>query len=84
MGRIDWGAYSGEDVERALATFIANTRPNVVPIRPSQGDHGIDVMSFNCESGVDVYQIKRFTTGSQRSQIKKSLLDSLNFLHDKG
>ncbi|WP_281654967.1 hypothetical protein [Eggerthella sinensis] len=74
-GRISWGAYSGEDIERIIATYICRMFPNSVHIRPSSGDGGIDVFRTLENGSIVVYQIKKFAsnlTNSQKQQIKHS------------
>lgn len=67
-GRLAWSEYSGEDIERAVAMFIAMEHPRAVRITPSRGDGGVDILD-RCERTV-VYQVKGFhealTTGQQR------------------
>ncbi|WP_346845955.1 hypothetical protein [uncultured Rothia sp.] len=75
-GRIDWGAYSGEYIEAIIAMFIANEYPwRVEQVQPSQGDGGIDIL-INFSTGVNVVQVKKFSSSpnsSQKRQIKKSI-----------
>lgn len=42
---ISWETLSGEDVERAIATYICLEHPSSVRVRPSGGDGGIDVIN---------------------------------------
>lgn len=74
-GRISWGTYSGEDIERIIATYICRMFPDSVHIRPSSGDGGIDVFRTLENGSIAVYQIKKFAsnlTNSQKQQIKRS------------
>ena len=72
---IAWETYSGEDVERAIATDICLEHPTAIRVRPSQGDGGIDVIKAINDTDIIVYQIKKFATNltsSQKAQLKKS------------
>ncbi|WP_144444954.1 hypothetical protein [Corynebacterium striatum] len=44
MGRIEWSRYSGEDIEHAIAMFIASEDQYAEKISPSRGDGGIDIL----------------------------------------
>lgn len=71
--RIDWGAYSGSEIEKIAAMCIAIEKPNSINITPSQGDGGIDILDKDSNS---VYQIKKFSsslTPNQKQQIYKSI-----------
>lgn len=85
-GRVPWSRYSGSDIEQVAGIFICTERPDSMKIRPSQGDHGIDILSPNDDGTYDVYQVKCFTanlTANQKNQIQKSW-DSLIEYSDKG
>lgn len=72
---IAWETHSGEDVERAIATYICLENSTAIRIRPSQGDGGIDVIKTLDDGKIAVYQIKKFATNlsaGQKEQIKKS------------
>ena len=74
-GRIAWSSYSGEDIERLIATYVCTKHPDANHVRPSIGDRGIDLFRTLDDGSVSVYQIKRFSsnlTASQRKQIEKS------------
>lgn len=80
LGEIPWSTKSGEEVEKLIAVYICKENPDAVRIRPSKGDHGIDLMNPSDPSkGVDVYQIKKFATNLSYSQ-KKQIKDSWNAL----
>ena len=71
-GRIPWSTYSGEEVEKVLATYICLENRNAERIRPSQGDRGIDLI-VRKQDGIIVYQIKKFSanlTLSRKRQIE--------------
>ena len=71
---ISWETLSGEDVERAIATYICLEHPSSVRVRPSGGDGGIDVINTLKNGKKSVYQIKKFAlnlTVGQKNQIKK-------------
>lgn len=73
-GRIPWSTYSGEEIEKAVATYIFLENQDAERIRPSQGDRGIDLM-VRKDDGVVVYQIKKFATNltsSHKRQIEES------------
>lgn len=60
LGEIPWSTKSGEEVEKLIAVYICKENPDAVRIRPSKGDHGIDLMNpSDPRKGVDVYQIKK-------------------------
>lgn len=73
-GRVAWSEYSGEDIERAVAMFIAMEHPRAVRITPSRGDGGVDILDRGARTVV--YQVKGFhgalTTGQQR-QVEDSI-----------
>jgi hypothetical protein len=77
MGRVEWLALGGDEVETLLANLIYNHDSRAVRIRPSQGDYGIDIIlpsAANPEKW-DVYQVKKFAqnlTSGQKAQIVKS------------
>lgn len=84
---IAWETHSGEDVERAIATYVCLEHPTAVRIRPSQGDGGIDVIRPLDDGGVAVYQIKRFAanlTAGQKRQIRDSWEAVLEYASDEG
>jgi hypothetical protein len=62
MGRIEWLALGGDEVETLLANLIYNHDGRAIRISPSQGDNGIDIIipaASNPEKW-DVYQVKKF------------------------
>jgi len=70
-----WERQSGEDIERAIATYICLKYPHSVRVRPSQGDGGIDVIRTFEDGKVSIYQIKKFAsnlTMGQKKQIENS------------
>lgn len=77
MGRVEWSALSGDEVEAVLSNLLYNAYERALRIRPSQGDFGIDVIVPNeedCQTW-DVYQIKKFAqnlTANQKSQVEAS------------
>ena len=78
MSRLEWSRYAGEEVEHAIAMFIACEDPFAARIQPSRGDGGVDVLS-TAGSHVTVYQIKSFTKSLTNNQ-KKQVLESLDRL----
>lgn len=83
---IAWETYSGEDVERAIATYICLEHPTAIRVRPSQGDGGIDVIKAINDTDIIVYQIKKFATNltsSQKAQVKKSWESILEHANEK-
>jgi len=76
IGPVNWGSYSGEDLETAMAVLLFQERGTAWRRAPSQGDGGVDVVVPCADGGYEVNQIKRFTdrlTTGQKAQIKKSL-----------
>ncbi|GAA2079255.1 hypothetical protein IDH50_01945 [Aeromicrobium tamlense] len=77
MGRIEWAALGGDEVETVLANLLYNANSRSIRVRPAQGDYGIDVL---VPAGADakpwdVYQIKKFATNlgdTQKRQIEGS------------
>lgn len=61
-GRIAWGSYPGEDIERLVATYICTKHPDANHIRPSIRDRGIDLFRTLDDGTVSIYQIKRFSS----------------------
>lgn len=87
LAPIPWERYSGEKIEDILATYICRLHPYAVRIRPSQGDHGIDVLEELADGTVVVYQIKRFASnleGSHKRQIKHSFETLMAYLEENG
>jgi hypothetical protein len=77
MGRIEWLALSGDEVETLLANLIYNRDGRAIRIRPAQGDYGIDIVipTRADPEKWDVYQVKKFAqnlTADQKSQIVTS------------
>lgn len=73
-GRVTWSEYSGEDIERAVAMFVATEHPTAVRITPSRGDGGVDILDRG--ERTIVYQVKGFhspLTSGQQAQVKKSV-----------
>lgn len=66
-GIITWETHSGEEVERAIATYVCLLNPRASHIRPSVGDGGIDVLVANADSARDIYRIKKYTTNLKSS-----------------
>lgn len=74
MTTINWERESGERIEDFVAAYILMTKGRGNQVRPSQGDHGIDVEVFG-QSGWDIYQVKRYAsnlTARQKSEIARS------------
>ena len=81
MGRVEWSALSGDEVETLLANLFYNRHERALRIRPSQGDYGIDLLLPVSDAVElwDVYQIKKFATNldaNQKGQIEKSFEES--------
>ena len=77
MGRVEWAALSGDEVEAVVSNLLYNDNPKALRVRPSQGDYGIDVLAPSNSSTkiCDVYQIKKFATNltdNQKGQIARS------------
>ncbi|WP_394277723.1 hypothetical protein [Luteococcus sp.] len=74
MAGVAWSTYPGEDIEQAIAMFIAAEHPRAVRIRPSRGDGGIDILDM--DERTVVYQVKGFHhtfTANQWDQIEGSI-----------
>lgn len=77
MPNYDWPriqSLSGDAFEALLATLIVREHPDARQVNPSQGDGGVDVVR-ETELGLELWQIKSFTTAptsSQWGQIRKS------------
>lgn len=77
MGRVEWSALGGEEVETLLSNLMYNRHERAQRVRPAQGDFGIDILlpvSDGPEQW-DVYQVKKFASNldaSQKGQIEKS------------
>ena len=86
LAPIPWERHSGETVENVLATYICRLHPRAVRIRPSRGDHGIDLLEKHDDGTVTVYQVKKFATNldtSHKRQIEKSLDRMQAYIKDK-
>ena len=88
IGEIPWSTKSGEEVEKLIAAYICKENPDAIRIRPSKGDHGIDLMDpSDPRKPVDVYQIKKFATNlthGQKKQIKKSWKALITYAQETG
>lgn len=68
VDRISWDRHSGEDVEHAVAMFLARDFPTAAEnIKPSRGDGGIDIL-VRLDPGFAVYQVKSFGSADQRAK----------------
>ena len=77
VGRVEWLALGGDEVETLLANLIYNHDGRAIRIRPSQGDYGIDIIipAAAKPEKWDVYQVKKFAqnlTSGQKAQIVES------------
>jgi hypothetical protein len=77
VGRVEWAALEGGEVETVLANLIYNKYGRAVRVRPAKGDFGIDVIvpATAAPEPWDIYQIKKFATNlsdNQKGQIEKS------------
>lgn len=84
MGRVEWGRYSGEDIEEAIGILLRRKYSDALRIRPSQGDKGVDIVRIG-EDGATVFQVKKFAanlTAGQKTQISKSLRRVGDFIRD--
>lgn len=86
-GMIAWETHSGEDVERAIATYICLLNPRASRIRPSVGDGGMDVLVTNEDGTKTIYQIKKYATNlkpGQKKEIKGSFNNMLSYTKEAG
>src|SRR4051812_7631284 len=60
VGRVEWAALEGGEVETVLANLLYNQHSRAVRVRPAQGDFGIDVIvpATPAPEPWNVYQIK--------------------------
>ncbi len=75
MTRVAWGAYTGEDMETALAILLNREFSASRRIRPAQGDKGIDILIPTAGGKNEIWQVKKFATAltaSHKRQITKS------------
>lgn len=74
-GRVAWSRYGGEDIEHAVAMFIASEHPRAERITPSRGDGGIDILD-KVDGRAVVYQVKGFhepLEPNQKRQVERSI-----------
>ena len=86
-GMIAWETHSGEDVERAIATYICLLNPRASRIRPSVGDGGMDVLVTNEDGTRIVYQVKKYAANlkaGQKREIEKSFQNMLSYTNAAG
>lgn len=86
-GIIAWETHSGEDVERAIATFICLLNSGASRIRPSVGDGGMDVLVTNEDGTKTIYQVKKYATNlksGQKKEIEKSFANMLSYTRGAG
>jgi len=75
IGPVNWGSFSGEQLEEVMSVLLFQERDKAWRRRPSQGDGGVDVVQPS-EGGYEVFQIKKFAeslTAGQKTHIRKSL-----------
>jgi hypothetical protein len=77
VGRVEWGALEGNEVETVLANLIYNDNSRAVRVRPGQGDFGIDILIPSTEEPEpwDIYQVKKYwhnLTPGQKTKIAES------------
>ena len=77
MGRVEWSALGGDEVETLLSNLFYNRHERAQRVRPSQGDFGIDILLPVSDEPAqwDVYQVKKFASNldaNQKGQIEKS------------
>ena len=86
-GIIAWETHSGEEVERAIATYICLLNRRAVRIRPSAGDGGMDVLVTNEDGSRTIYQVKKYAanlTSGQKRDIRQSLEKMLAYTKSSG
>src|SRR5690349_5688861 len=77
MPTYDWPLIqqrSGDSIESLIATLLRRQHEDARQINPSQGDGGIDILRSMAD-GIEIWQIKGFTTSistNQFRQVKKS------------
>ncbi|CCQ46232.1 hypothetical protein ARTSIC4J27_2192 [Pseudarthrobacter siccitolerans] len=77
MPTYDWPLIqqrSGDSIESLIATLLRREHDDARQINPSQGDGGIDILR-SMAGGIEIWQIKGFTTSissNQFRQVKKS------------
>jgi hypothetical protein len=72
---VEWTRMTGDAIEELVAVMLCRRFPAATLIRPSVGDGGIDVLVPLPAGGVEVYQVKKFSsnlTSGQKSQIAGS------------
>ncbi|WP_433718203.1 hypothetical protein [Microbacterium laevaniformans] len=73
MPTYDWPLIqqrSGNSIESLIATLLRRQYPAARQVNPSQGDGGIDILLMT-EAGLEVWQVKGFTTALTNSQFRQ-------------
>lgn len=86
MSPVPWTTLDPNVCEDMIAIMMCRENPDIVRIRPSQGDGGIDLIRVT-EAGWVVDQIKYFPlnlTSGQKTQIAKSFAEVRKFASSKG
>lgn len=61
---------SGESIESLIATLLRLEYPDARQVNPSQGDGGVDIIR-PVPGGVEIWQVKGFTTAMSDSQFRQ-------------
>lgn len=77
--KVDW-AQPGEVMENLAAVLLRRENPLATQIRPSRGDGGIDVRVPLPTGGFEIYQVKKFNSNLDTSQLRQ-IKDSYESLH---
>jgi hypothetical protein len=73
MPTYDWPLIqqrSGDSIESLIATLLRREYSDARQINPSQGDGGIDILRLTAD-GIEIWQIKGFTTSISNSQFRQ-------------
>jgi len=76
VGRVEWSRRDPDEVESVVGIMLCRENKNATRIRPSRGDHGVDVY-VPVEGRWTVYQVKSFT-GPLNSSRKRQITESWN------
>jgi hypothetical protein len=72
---------SGDSIESLIATLLRREYTDARQVNPSQGDGGIDIIRSTAE-GLEIWQVKGFTTAMTDSQFRQVKLSWERFVQE--
>jgi hypothetical protein len=85
MPTYDWPLIQqrgGDSIESLVATLLRREYPDARQVNPSQGDGGIDILRWT-DAGLEIWQVKGFTTAMTDSQFRQVKLSWERFVRKR-